>query len=209
MCRAAAEADAATLEQAPPADLDVRSNLGKSCDFAAASEQATLEVDKLDIRVGLVTKAELHPDADSLYVEEVECGEPEPRTIISGLVKFVPIVEMQGRRVMVLCNLKPRNMRGIKSNGMLLCASNEAHDVVEPLMPPAEAQIGERVFFCDGKENQPEPEGPNKVQKKKIWESVQPDLKTNGSKQATYRGHLMMTSAGPVVAASLTDASIS
>jgi tRNA-binding EMAP/Myf-like protein len=47
----------------------------------------------------------------------------------------------------VLCNLKPRNMRGIKSHGMLLCASNDAHDAVEPLDPPAEAPVGERVWF--------------------------------------------------------------
>jgi aminoacyl tRNA synthase complex-interacting multifunctional protein 1 len=38
--------------------------------------------------------------------------------------------------VVVLCNLKPRNMRGIKSFGMLLCASDEAHENVEPLLPP-------------------------------------------------------------------------
>lgn len=36
----------------------------------------------------------------------------------------------------MLANLKPRNMRGIKSQGMLLCASNDAHDAVEPLRPP-------------------------------------------------------------------------
>lgn len=38
--------------------------------------------------------------------------------------------------MVVLCNLKPRNMRGIKSFGMLLCASDEAHENVEPLLPP-------------------------------------------------------------------------
>lgn len=48
---------------------------------------------------------------------------------------------MQGRSVVVLANLKPRNMRGIKSHGMLLCASNDAHDAVEPLRPP-EVQTG-------------------------------------------------------------------
>jgi tRNA-binding EMAP/Myf-like protein len=38
-------------------------------------------------------------------------------------------------------------MRGIKSHGMLLCASNAAHDAVEPLNPPADAVVGERVYF--------------------------------------------------------------
>ena len=65
--------------------------------------------------------------------------------------------------MVVLCNLKPRNMRGIKSNGMLLCASNDAHDCVEPLIPPEAASIGERVFFEADAASQPAPESPNKV----------------------------------------------
>lgn len=81
------------------------------------------------------------------HVSQVDVGEAEPRTIVSGLVQFVPLEEMQQRKVVVLCNLKPRNMRGIKSHGMLLCASNAAHDAVEPLEPPAAAAVGERVWF--------------------------------------------------------------
>lgn len=50
-------------------------------------------------------------------------GEEQPRTIVSGLVKFVSINEMQDRLVVVLCNLKPAKMRGIESSGMVLCAS--------------------------------------------------------------------------------------
>lgn len=50
-------------------------------------------------------------------------GEEQPRTVVSGLVNFVPIEEMQDRLVVVLCNLKPAKMRGIESSGMVLCAS--------------------------------------------------------------------------------------
>ena len=70
----------------------------------------------------------------------------------------------QGRPVMVLCNLKARNMRGIKSDGMLLCASNDTHEIVEPLMPPKDSVTGERVAYGDDETaTQPEPETPNKV----------------------------------------------
>lgn len=65
--------------------------------------------------------------------------------------------------MIVLCNLKPRKMRGVTSNGMLLCASNEAHDHVETLSPPSDAQPGERVFFGDGGAVQGEPMSPNQV----------------------------------------------
>ena len=72
-------------------------------------------------------------------------------------------VRVQDRLVIVLCNLKPRKMRGVASNGMLLCASNEAHDHVETLSPPSDAQPGERIFFGDGGAVQSEPMSPNQV----------------------------------------------
>lgn len=78
---------------------------------------------RLDIRVGKIVDVSKHPDADTLYVEKIDLGEAAPRTIVSGLAKFVPIEEMQNRFVAVLCNLKPAKMRGIESQGMVLCTS--------------------------------------------------------------------------------------
>lgn len=54
------------------------------------------DVTRMDIRVGRIVSCEAHPDADSLYVEQIDVGDPEgPRTIVSGLVKYVPLEEMQ------------------------------------------------------------------------------------------------------------------
>ncbi|KAG2553788.1 hypothetical protein PVAP13_9KG622000 [Panicum virgatum] len=61
--------------------------------------EADITVAKLDIRVGLIRKAEKHPDADSLYVEEIDVGEGTPRTVVSGLVKFIPLEEIIGKSV--------------------------------------------------------------------------------------------------------------
>lgn len=74
--------------------------------------------------MGLIRKAWKHPDAEALYVEEADVGEEEPRTVISGLVKYIPEEEMQNRRVIFVCNLKPANMRGIKSQAMVLAATS-------------------------------------------------------------------------------------
>eukprot|EP00882_Tetradesmus_deserticola_P012488 GHRQ01013234.1.p1 GENE.GHRQ01013234.1~~GHRQ01013234.1.p1 ORF type:complete len:191 (+),score=103.93 GHRQ01013234.1:87-575(+) len=161
----------------------------------------------MDIRIGQIMSIEKHPDADSLYVEQVDVGEPSPRTIVSGLVQFVPLDQMQARKVVVLCNLKPRNMRGVKSHGMLLCASNDAHDAVEPLAPPEGAAVGERVWFGDER-LQSAPAEANRVQKKKLWEAVQPHLKTGEDCVAAYKGAVMTTSAGPVTAKTLAKANI-
>jgi tRNA-binding EMAP/Myf-like protein len=161
--------------------------------------------------VGRILSVEPHPDADSLYVEQIDVGEAEgPRTIVSGLREFVTLESLQGRSVLVLANLKPRNMRGVKSNGMLLCASNAAHTEVEPLEPPEGAVVGERVFFGDGDgAAQPEAALPNQLQKKKFWEACQPLLRTGGDRVAAFEGQQMMTSAGAVTTATLANASIS
>lgn len=165
----------------------------------------------LDIRVGQIVKAWKHDEAESLYVEEVDIGEPEPRIICSGLVNYIPLENLQGKKVIVLSNLKPRNMRGVKSSGMLMAASDSKHENVELLCPPEEATPGERIWFGseDEKDNQPDAAKPNQIQKKKIWESVQPHLKTDGSCTAMLGEHVMRTSAGSVVCQSLQNANIS
>lgn len=66
----------------------------------AAAAASVPDVTKMDIRVGRIVSCEKHPDADALYVEHIDVGEAEgPRTIVSGLVKYVPLEEMQVRRM--------------------------------------------------------------------------------------------------------------
>ena len=79
---------------------------------------------RVDLRVGVIKKAWQHKEADSLYVEEVEVGEAAPRQVVSGLVKFIPEARMQMRRCVLVCNLKPANMRGVKSHAMVLAATS-------------------------------------------------------------------------------------
>jgi tRNA-binding EMAP/Myf-like protein len=56
-----------------------------------AEPEGPVDVARLDLRVGLIRKAWRHPDADSLYVEEMDLGEESgPRTVVSGLVKHIP-----------------------------------------------------------------------------------------------------------------------
>lgn len=71
---------------------------------------------------------------------------------------------LQDRPVVVFANLKPRNMRGIKSNGMLVAASNADHTQVELVTPPREAQPGERIWFGgEGDAEQAAAAGANQV----------------------------------------------
>lgn len=151
------------------------------------------ELSRLEIRVGKIVECERHPDADTLYVEKVDVGEEEPRTIISGLVKSVPLDQMIGRHVVVLCNLKPRAMRGITSHGMLLCASNEDHSIVDPLCAPDQAPIGELITF-KGHKVAPIDAGNRAT---KAFDRIAGDLKTNEDGVALYQDIPFSTTCGP------------
>lgn len=149
---------------------------------AAGADSKPIDVSRLDLRIGCIVTAKKHPDADSLYVEEVDVGEAAPRTVVSGLVNHVPLEQMQNRMVVLLCNLKPAKMRGVLSQAMVMCASSP--EKVEILAPPNGSVPGDRITF-DAFPGEPDKElNP----KKKIWEQIQPDLHTNAECVAMYKG---------------------
>ncbi|KAI7859200.1 hypothetical protein BDC45DRAFT_497121 [Circinella umbellata] len=168
---------------------------------AAPAEPEQPVFTRLDIRVGYIRKCEKHPDADSLYVEEIDCGDGEGvyRTIVSGLVKWYPVEEMQNRWVIVMANLKPASMRGIKSAGMVLCASAPDGSKVELLKPVDTSKVkpGDRIYI-EGLEGEPEKQLPPK---KKYFEAVQPDFNTKDDKIAYFQDKpfLIKTASGEPV----------
>jgi len=82
------------------------------------------DFDKIDLRVGTILEAEKHPKADKLLVFQVKMG-TEKRQIISGVSEYFKPEECIGKKVVVVANLKPRNLRGLESKGMILYADNE------------------------------------------------------------------------------------
>jgi len=81
-------------------------------------------LEKIDLRVAKITAIERHPEADKLYIETIDMGEEEPRQIVSGLVPYYKEEELLNKNVIVVYNLKPAKLRGVKSQGMLLAADN-------------------------------------------------------------------------------------
>ena len=147
-----------------------------------------IDISKLDIRVGVITKAWNHPDADKLYCEEIDIGEEAgPRSISSGLRAHYDTAEdLVNKRVLILSNLKTRKLVGFPSHGMVLCASEEGDDgKVELIAPPDDAAIGERII-ADGYEGPAATE--NQVQKKKMLNTIFPDFNTNENGDACYKG---------------------
>ncbi|EGG19101.1 endothelial monocyte-activating polypeptide II precursor pro-EMAP II family protein [Cavenderia fasciculata] len=162
------------------------------------------DVSRFEIRVGKIVEVAKHADADSLYVEKIDLGESTgPRTIVSGLVNYIPIDQVQDRMVLVLCNLKPRNMKGVKSEGMVLCGSGEGKSTVEFVEPPATAKIGERVVFASYPG-----EFDKALTKPELIDVVLKELKTNGDRVATWKGEVGLTSAGPCTCKTLANVNI-
>ena len=140
---------------------------------------------RVDFRVGHILKAIKHPDADSLYVSTIDLKEDEPRTVVSGLVKYIPLEEMQNRKVVCICNLKPAVMRGVKSYAMVLAASPKGGEksVVELVIPPPDAEVGSKLWFEGYDEGEPDTQLPPK---KKIFETIQPQITTTDALEVVY-----------------------
>ncbi|KAF7024374.1 hypothetical protein CFC21_036745 [Triticum aestivum] len=173
---------------------------GKATEAAAdkapqksAEKDSECSVSILNIQVGVIRKAWKHPSADSLLVEEIDLGDGNVRQVVSGLAKFFSPDELVNRHVVLITNVKPGKLRDVMSAGLVLCASNKDHTVVEPLIPPEGAKLGERISFAgfDGK-----PEDVLNPKKKQL-DKITPHLRTDENGIATFRGVPFTTSAGP------------
>ncbi|EPY35101.1 tyrosyl-tRNA synthetase [Angomonas deanei] len=120
---------------APKEEPKSKKNAAKSADIS-----------DIDIRVGKFTNVRPHPDADRLYIEDMDIGS-EVRTIVSGLVDHYKVEELNDSLCLVICNMKPKPLKGVTSQGMVLCASNESH--VRLVRPPAGAKPGDSIVFGD------------------------------------------------------------
>ncbi|XP_011084815.1 aminoacyl tRNA synthase complex-interacting multifunctional protein 1 [Sesamum indicum] len=214
-----------TVQEAKPADSsETDSKAKKSADpqkkkvegvtqtTAEKKKQPEKEVDKKDeelsvsllkIQIGHIRKAWKHPSADSLLVEEIDVGEAKCRQVVSGLAKYCTPEELTNRRVVLITNVKPGKLRDVMSEGLVLCASNQDHTVVEPLRAPEGAKLGECITFS-GHNGKPEDVlNP----KKKQLDKITPHLFTDDKGVATFKGIPFMTSSGPCTS-SIPNASI-
>ena len=126
-----AEKEAANAPKDPVIDIEPKENVFYD-DFA-----------KLQFQVGEILSCEAVPKADKLLCSQVKIGS-QVRQIVSGIRSGYTPEEMVGKKVMVLVNLQPRKIRGLVSEGMLLCAENEKGElslVVPEKEMPAGAEI--------------------------------------------------------------------
>ncbi len=97
---------------------------------------------KLDIRIAEITAAEEHPNADKLILLKLKVGEEE-KQIVAGIKKFYSFDELVGKKITIINNLEPVELRGERSEGMLLAASDD--DGLTLVTPEKDISCGARV----------------------------------------------------------------
>ncbi|NLD05598.1 MAG: methionine--tRNA ligase [Synergistaceae bacterium] len=107
-------------------DLEKRSVTDPTASYNFDDHEAEIGIEafsKLEFRVALVEKVDVVPKTDKLYILSLDLGY-EKRTIVSSIREFYKPEDLEGKKIVVLCNLKPAKFRGVPSNGMLLAAES-------------------------------------------------------------------------------------
>ena len=104
------------------------------------------DFDRLELRIGQIMKCEAVKGSKKLLCSQVRIGS-EMRQIVSGIHKFYEPEEMVGKKVAVVCNLKPVKLAGTLSEGMILCAE-DADGKLALMTPEAEKDIADGAEIC-------------------------------------------------------------
>ncbi|RKY36657.1 MAG: hypothetical protein DRP73_03015 [Candidatus Omnitrophota bacterium] len=94
---------------------------------------------KMELVIGRIKEVEDHPNADKLYVLKVSVGDEE-RTLVAGIKSYYSREDLVGKQIVVVKNLEPAIIRGVKSEGMLLAAQDSQG--VSILIPDREVEDG-------------------------------------------------------------------
>ena len=130
------EAEAKAEKPAP------KEKKGHEADFPA--EISIDDFAKVKMQVAEVIACEKVPKADKLLKSTVKIGE-ETRTVVSGIAQYYTPEQMVGRKVIMVTNLKPAKLRGIVSEGMILCAE-DAEGNLQLLAPAGDIGSGSTVY---------------------------------------------------------------
>jgi len=101
------------------------------------------EFKKIDLRIGRITSAEAHPNADKLLVMKVDLGGDE-RQLVAGLKPWYTPEQLVGKLIVVVANLEPATLRGVESQGMLLACQDGQNVMI--LHPDGDASPGSKVL---------------------------------------------------------------
>ncbi len=154
-------------------------------------EEVTGEMDPfsmVDLRVAKILSVENHPNADRLYIMDIDVGALGRRRIVAGIKQYYTMDELRDRNIVIVSNLKPAKIRGVESNAMLLAAEDRNGRVV--LLTPGDVKPGTPVTI-EGIPSQP-------VKALEFSDFQKISMIVDEEQKITYRGKPLVTVAGPV-----------
>jgi methionyl-tRNA synthetase len=143
----------------------------------------------LDLRVAKVVEVKDHPDADKLYVLQVDLGDIGERVLVAGMKPYYSKDELAGKNIVIVTNLKPATIRGVKSDGMLLAAGGGTDTVV--LLNPGDAKPGSAVFI------EGIPKEPVNVLEFEDFKRIK--MTVGDKQQVKYKEKILQSEKGPIV----------
>ncbi|NQU98986.1 methionine--tRNA ligase [Candidatus Woesearchaeota archaeon] len=117
-------------------DKEMRDSVKKACDLIIKFNNGSYKIlglkkenafSKLNLKVAEVKEVKQHPDADKLYIMQIDVG--EKKQLVAGLKEHYKPEELKGKKIVVVTNLQHAKLRGEKSEGMLLAAGDEKSGV--------------------------------------------------------------------------------
>jgi methionyl-tRNA synthetase len=144
---------------------------------------------KLDLRVAKIIDVKDHPNADTLYMMHLDLGALGKRVIVAGMKPYYSKDELKDRNIIIVANLKPANIRGVKSNGMLLAAEDGKENC--SLLKPGDANPGSEIFIAGV------PREPKKILEFEDFKKV--NMTINEKQEATYGDKILMGEKGKIV----------
>ena len=100
---------------------------------------------KLNLQVGQISSVSDHPNADKLYILNVDLGEETERQIIAGLKNHYTKEELENKKAIFITNLQPAVLRGEESQGMILAAVSKDKKEVAFITPEKDIPIGTKI----------------------------------------------------------------
>ncbi len=137
----------------------------------------------LDLRVARIEQVKNHPQADKLYILNLNLGPMGKRRIVAGMKPYYTPEELTNKSIVIVLNLKPAKIRGIESKGMLLAA--EDNTGVVSLLNPGDATPGSEVTCADI------PREPTPMLE--FDDFLKVTMTINEKQQATYKGKPLKT----------------
>ena len=144
---------------------------------------------KLDLRVAKVLDVKDIPDADTLYMIHLDLGKLGKRVIVAGMKPHYSKDEMKGKSIVIVSNLRPAKIRGVKSNGMLLAAEDEKGTC--SLLDPGDSSPGSEVKI------EGIPREPVSVLEFEDFKKV--NMILGDGKKATYNGKVLQSEKGDII----------